>query len=31
LRISGTPTKIVNGDMIVGSSPEDFIDKYLER
>lgn len=29
LRISGTPTKIVNGEMIVGSSSEDFIDKYL--
>lgn len=31
LRITGTPTKIVNGDIIVGSLPEDFVDKYLER
>jgi protein-disulfide isomerase len=29
LRITGTPTKIVNGDFIVGSSPDNVLERYL--
>jgi protein-disulfide isomerase len=29
LRITGTPTKIVNGDVIVGSAAESVLEKYL--
>jgi len=31
LRITGTPTKIVNGDMIVGSSPDNVLERYLGK
>jgi protein-disulfide isomerase len=31
LRITGTPTKIVNGDMIVGSSPDNALERYLGK
>jgi protein-disulfide isomerase len=31
LRITGTPTKIVNGDLIVGSSPDNVLERYLEK
>jgi len=31
LRITGTPTKIVNGDMIVGSSPDNTLESYLQK
>jgi len=29
LRITGTPTKIVNGDIIVGSTPDNVLERYL--
>ena len=31
LRITGTPTKIVNGDFIVGSSPDNVLERYLGK
>ena len=31
LRITGTPTKIVNGDIIVGSSPDNVLERYLGK
>ena len=31
LRITGTPTKVVNGDLIVGSTPDNFLERYLEK
>jgi protein-disulfide isomerase len=31
LRITGTPTKIVNGDVIVGSGAENALEKYLTK
>ena len=31
LRITGTPTKIVNGDLIVGSTPDSTLESYLEN
>jgi len=31
LRITGTPTKIVNGDIIVGSSPDNVLEQYLGK
>jgi protein-disulfide isomerase len=31
LRITGTPTKIVNGDLIVGSSPDNVLERYLGK
>lgn len=31
LRITGTPTKIVNGDMIVGSIPDNVLERYLGK
>ena len=31
LRIAGTPTKIVNGDVIVGPAPDNFLDRYLGK
>jgi protein-disulfide isomerase len=31
LRITGTPTKIVNGDFIVGSSPDNVLERYLAK
>ena len=31
LRITGTPTKIVNGDFIVGSSPNNVLERYLGK
>jgi protein-disulfide isomerase len=31
LRITGTPTKIVNGDLIVGSTPDDVLERYLGK
>ena len=30
LRITGTPTKIVNGDLIVGSTADSVLEKYLK-
>jgi protein-disulfide isomerase len=31
LRITGTPTKIVNGDIIVGPSPDNVLERYLGK
>ena len=31
LRITGTPTKIVNGDLIVGSIPDNVLERYLGK
>jgi protein-disulfide isomerase len=31
LRITGTPTKIVNGDIIVGSTPDNVLERYLVK
>jgi len=31
IRITGTPTKIVNGDMIIGSSQDNALERYLGR
>ncbi|RPJ08610.1 MAG: hypothetical protein EHM36_05250 [Deltaproteobacteria bacterium] len=31
LRITGTPTKIVNGDLIVGSTPDSTLESYLKK
>jgi protein-disulfide isomerase len=31
LRITGTPTKVVNGDIIVGSTAENVLEKYLAK
>ncbi len=31
LRITGTPTKIVNGDIIVGSTADNVLEKYLGK
>jgi protein-disulfide isomerase len=31
LRITGTPTKIVNGDIIVGSTGDNVLEKYLAK
>ncbi len=31
LRITGTPTKIVNGDIIVGSTADSALEKYLAK
>jgi protein-disulfide isomerase len=31
LRITGTPTKIINGDMIVGSTPDNVLERYLGK
>jgi protein-disulfide isomerase len=31
LHITGTPTKIINGDIIVGPTPEDVVERYLRR
>ena len=31
LRITGTPTKIVNGDLIVGSTPDNVLERYLGK
>jgi protein-disulfide isomerase len=31
LRIAGTPTKIVNGDVIVGPAPDNFLERYLGK
>jgi protein-disulfide isomerase len=30
-RLTSTPTKIVNGDMIIGSSQDSFLERYLGR
>ena len=29
--VSGTPTKVVNGDIIVGSTPESVLERYLKN
>ena len=31
IRITGTPTKIVNGDMIIGASQDNILERYLGR
>ena len=31
IRVTATPTKIVNGDIIVGSVPDTTLERYLER
>jgi protein-disulfide isomerase len=31
IRITSTPTKIVNGDLIVGSSPDNVLERYLGK
>ena len=31
LRLTSTPTKIVNGDIIVGSSPDNVLERYLGK
>ena len=31
LRIKGTPTKILNGDLIVGSTPDNILERYLGK
>jgi protein-disulfide isomerase len=31
IRVSGTPTKIVNGDIIVGSTPDKVLEQYLNN
>jgi protein-disulfide isomerase len=31
LRITGTPTKVVNGDLIVGSTPDNVLERYLGK
>jgi protein-disulfide isomerase len=31
LRITGTPTKVVNGDIIVGSTADNVLEKYLAK
>jgi len=31
LRITGTPTKVVNGDIIVGSTADTVLEKYLAK
>ncbi len=31
IRITGTPTKIVNGDMIIGSSQDNTLERYLRK
>jgi protein-disulfide isomerase len=31
LRITGTPTKIVNGDLIVGSTADNVLERYLSK
>ena len=31
LRITGTPTKIINGDMIVGLTPDSTLERYLGK
>ena len=31
LRITGTPTKVVNGDIIVGSTADNVLEKYLSK
>jgi protein-disulfide isomerase len=31
LHVTGTPTKIINGDIFVGSTPEDVVESYLRK
>ena len=31
IRITGTPTKIVNGDIVVGSTPDGVLERYLGK
>jgi protein-disulfide isomerase len=31
IRIPATPTKIINGDLIVGSAPDDVLERYLGK
>lgn len=31
LRITGTPTKVVNGDLYVGATSDDILERYLEK
>jgi len=31
LHVTATPTKIINGDIIVGSTPEDVVERYLRK
>lgn len=31
IHVTGTPTKIMNGDIIVGSTPEDVVERYLRK
>ena len=31
IRITGTPTKIVNGDLIVGATPDNLLERYLGK
>jgi protein-disulfide isomerase len=31
LRITGTPTKIINGDMIIGLTPDSSLESYLKK
>lgn len=31
LRITGTPTKVINGDLYVGATPDTVFEKYLSR
>ena len=31
IRVSGTPTKVVNGDIIVGSTPDSVLERYLKN
>jgi len=31
LHVTGTPTKIINGDIVVGSTPEDVVERYLRK
>ncbi len=31
LHVTGTPTKVINGDIVVGSTPEDVVERYLKK
>jgi protein-disulfide isomerase len=31
LRLTSTPTKIVNGDVIVGASQDNILERYLQK
>ena len=31
IRVTGTPTKIVNGDIVVGSSLDNVLERYLAK